>query len=241
MMGPPVVPHNGHVRPSIAFRVAQPDLYASSINTSGPNLPEGFLAMGSDGEPVRIRLCGMDSYAVFLRGINVGGINIKMADLRAALVERGYPDDRTLLASGNVVLSSPLSAPEVKRDIEAGLREAFGYDAWVVVLTAGRVAGLVAACPYPGDDKSTHTYITVSSDPPALDELMAAAADLKESRQQRLAPEAVAWLAPTGGTLDSPFSKITAKPKFKSATTTRNLRTLIKVRDAVAALQESRG
>ena len=179
----------------------------------------------------------MGSYAVFLRGINVGGINIKMADLRKALVERGYPDVRTLLASGNVVLSSTSAAADVKKDIEECLRKAFGYDAWVVVLAAGRVAQLVAVCPYPEDDKSTHTYVTVSSEPAALDDLMAAAADLPESSRQRLAPEAVAWLAPAGGTLDSPFSKLTAKPKFKSATTTRNLRTLIKVRDAVAVLQ----
>ncbi len=31
----------------------------------------------------------MKSYAVFLRGINVGGINIKMADLKEALKCRG--------------------------------------------------------------------------------------------------------------------------------------------------------
>ena len=50
----------------------------------------------------------------------------------------------------------------------------------------------------------------------------------------RLGPEALAWLAPAGGTLDSPFSKLSSKPKYKASTTTRNLRTMIKVRDAAA-------
>ncbi|MGN7200932.1 DUF1697 domain-containing protein [Arthrobacter sp. SAFR-044] len=178
----------------------------------------------------------MGSYAVFLRGINVGGINIKMADLRDALKNCGFTDAKTLLASGNVVLSSSLDAAAVKRECEKCLRAAFGYEAWVVVLDAGRVAELVDACPYPEDDKATHTYITISSDPAVLDELEAAGSALESQDQQRLAPEALAWLAPVGGTLDSPFSKISAKAKFKAATTTRNLRTLIKVRDAARAL-----
>ena len=181
----------------------------------------------------------MGSYAVFLRGINVGGINIKMADLREALKGSGFADARTLLASGNVVLSSGLDAAAVKRECETCLRAAFGYEAWVVVLDAGRVARLVDACPYPGDDRSTHTYITLSSDTAVLDELEAAGAGLEGHDQRRLAPEALAWLAPAGGTLESPFSKISAKSKFKAATTTRNLRTLIKVRDAAAALAAS--
>ncbi|HKU01414.1 MAG TPA: DUF1697 domain-containing protein [Arthrobacter sp.] len=178
----------------------------------------------------------MGSYAVFLRGINLGGINIRMADLRDALKNCGFTDAKTLLASGNVVLSSSLDAATVKRECEKCLRDAFGYEAWVVVLDAARVGHLVEACPYPEDDKSTHSYITLSSDPAVLDELEAAGSGLESHDQRRLAPEALAWLAPVGGTLDSPFSKISSKAKFKAATTTRNLRTLIKVRDAAAAL-----
>lgn len=178
----------------------------------------------------------MGSYAVFLRGINVGGINMKMADLREALKASGFPDPRTLLASGNVVLTSGLDAASVKRECEKCLRDAFGYDAWVVVLDADRVSELVAACPYPEDDKITHTYITLSSDKAMLDELDAAGAALEGSGQKRLGPEALAWLAPAGGTLESPFSKISAKARFKATTTTRNLRSLTKVRDAALEL-----
>lgn len=178
----------------------------------------------------------MGSFAVFLRGINVGGINIKMAELREALKSAGFPDARTLLASGNVVLTSSLDAAAVKLECEKCLRDTFGYDAWVVVLDAARVAELVTACPYPDDNKTTHTYITISSDVGMLDELEAAGAALEGAEQKRLGPEALAWLAPAGGTLDSPFSKITAKARFKASTTTRNLRTLIKVRDAAVEL-----
>ncbi|BCW84732.1 MULTISPECIES: DUF1697 domain-containing protein [Paenarthrobacter] len=178
----------------------------------------------------------MENYAVFLRGINVGGITIKMADLKAALKDYPFAKVKTLLASGNVVLQSELGPAEVKSRFEECLRESFGYDAWVVVLTAARVAELVEACPYPADDKSTHSYVTLASDDAMLDELFDAGEALGGVEQTRLGPEASSWLAPAGGTLDSPFSKLSAKARYKATTTTRNLRTLIKVRDAAAAL-----
>ncbi len=130
----------------------------------------------------------MNSYAVFLRGINVGGINIKMAELRDALASAGFEGVKTLLASGNVVLASDEKPAAVKQKFEKCLRDAFGYDAWVVVLTAQRVAELVEACPYPEDDKATHTYITVASDTARLDELDAAGAALEGSEQTAARP-----------------------------------------------------
>ncbi|MDR7084651.1 uncharacterized protein (DUF1697 family) [Arthrobacter ginsengisoli] len=178
----------------------------------------------------------MSSYAVFLRGVNVGGITIRMADLKEALKSRPFSAVKTLLASGNVVLSSDLSAAGVKREFEACLRGAFGYDAWVVVLAAERVAALVAACPYPADDSSTHTYLTLGSDADVLAELHEAGRAMEGAQLTMLGPEALAWLAPAGGTLDSPFSKLSSKPKYKASTTTRNLRTMIKVRDAAASV-----
>ncbi|MEC5192965.1 MULTISPECIES: DUF1697 domain-containing protein [unclassified Arthrobacter] len=178
----------------------------------------------------------MSSYAVFLRGVNVGGVTIKMTDLKQALASRPFSKVKTLLASGNVVLASGLSSAGVKKEFEACLREAFGYDAWVVVLPADRVGDLVAACPYPADDASTHTYLTLGSDSGVLAELLEAGRALDGAQVTALGPEALAWLAPAGGTLDSPFSKLSSKPKYKASTTTRNLRTMIKVRDAAAAL-----
>ena len=176
----------------------------------------------------------MSSYAVFLRGVNVGGITIKMAELKQALKSCPFSGVKTLLASGNVVLSSGLSTAGVKKEFEACLRESFGYDAWVVVLDADRVGELVAACPYPADDASMHTYLTLGSDADVLAELYGAGNALDGTQVTMLGPEALAWLAPAGGTLDSPFSKLSSKPKYKAFTTTRNLRTMIKVRDAAA-------
>lgn len=174
----------------------------------------------------------MTSYAVFLRGVNVGGINLKMAELRTALETLGLTDVKTLLASGNFVTVSDATPSALKSSVEGCLRRTFGYEAWVVVLTAHQLTDIIRACPYPADDPQTHSYLTLSCDPFALDALEEAGRE--ETELSRLSPEALAWLAPAGGTTESPFSKLCAKAKYKSTTTTRNLRTLVKVRDALA-------
>ncbi|NUP75597.1 MAG: DUF1697 domain-containing protein [Sinomonas sp.] len=177
----------------------------------------------------------MTAYAVFLRGVNVGGINLKMAELKATLAKLAVTDVATLLASGNAVLRSDLSPSELKEAVQAALREAFGYDAWVIVMTADELDSVVAACPYPSDDSGTHTYVTLSSEPAVLDELWAMAEE-NGTEHTRLSPIATAWLAPVGGTLESPMSKATGKAKYKATTTTRNLRTMLKVQAAARKL-----
>lgn len=69
-------------------------------------------------------------YVVLLRGVNVGGVTITMAALRELLEQRGYAEVRTVLASGNALVASDASGVDVKADVEAALRERFGYDAW---------------------------------------------------------------------------------------------------------------
>ncbi|MBG0739181.1 DUF1697 domain-containing protein [Paeniglutamicibacter antarcticus] len=175
-------------------------------------------------------------YAIFLRGVNVGGINIKMTDLKRALTQLPLYSVATLLASGNIICQTAMGPAELKSAVETCLRDTFGYDAWVVVLTVSRIAALIAACPYPADSAKDHCYITLGSDSEILTELYGLAEQLPSVEQCRLGPEATAWLAPVGGTLESPFSKLSAKSRYKSSTTTRNLRTLVKVRDALARL-----
>lgn len=177
----------------------------------------------------------MTAYAVFLRGVNVGGVNLRMADVKTALSELPVTGVSTLLASGNAVLRSDLGAAELKEAVQGALRKSFGYDAWVIVMTADDVDATVGACTYPPDDETTHAYVTLSTDPSVLDELWELA-EAGSTEHTRLSPVATAWLAPVGGTLDSPMGKATGKAKYKATTTTRNLRTLLKVQSALTKL-----
>jgi uncharacterized protein (DUF1697 family) len=172
-------------------------------------------------------------YAVFLRGVNVGGITIKSADLRETFESLPVSEVKTLLASGNVVCSSDLTAADLKSKSEHALRERFGYEAWVVVLDADMVERIVADCPFPADDPATHTYVSLFSDPALMTEMVAFGRSIGEPVRP-LGTIAAAWQSPKGSTLESPLNAFTNRARFRSATTTRNLRTLQKV---LAALQ----
>lgn len=167
--------------------------------------------------------------AVFLRGVNVGGTTIRSAPLKACLLGiDGVETAGTILASGNVMVTTSLSDAELKTAAERALRETFGYDAWVVVMPRERVFELVEACPYPADDEAVHAYVTVSNDPGVLDTIEAEAGRLDEADCSliRLLPDALAWQCPAGQSTSTPLAKVFGKAKYKSSTTTRNLRTV---------------
>lgn len=46
----------------------------------------------------------MSLQVALLRGVNLGGRKVVMAELRAACEAAGFTDVRTLVASGNIVL-----------------------------------------------------------------------------------------------------------------------------------------
>lgn len=166
--------------------------------------------------------------AVFLRGVNVGGITIRSAPLKACLTAiEGVESAGTILASGNVLVRTSLDDTALKAAAETALRETFGYDAWVVVMPRERVETVVAECPYPSDDESVHAYVTVSSDAAALDAIESDAAALGDEGgpMLRLAPDALAWQCPARQSTQAPVAKLFATAKYKSSTTTRNLRT----------------
>lgn len=171
----------------------------------------------------------MTKYAAFLRGVNVGGVNLKMAEVAAALTDAGFTQVRTILATGNVLLESTAGVASVRKKAEAALRDRFGYDAWVLAYDVDTVRALVDAYPFEREVDGYQSYVTFVADKTMLDELAAladkAGADEKISRGDGV----IYWQVPKGATLDSTISKTMGKPRYKSSTTTRNLRTLDKV------------
>ena len=169
----------------------------------------------------------MTRYALFLRGVNVGGVNLKMAEVAATLTAAGFSEVRTLLASGNVLLDSPANAAKVRTTAEAALRERFGYEAWVLVYDVETVRDIVAAYPFEPEVPDQHSYVTFVADDAALIELSELVADADE--KITLGDGVIYWQIPKGDTLTSTVGKTMGNKRYKSATTTRNLRTLNKM------------
>ena len=113
----------------------------------------------------------MTRYAAFLRGVNVGGVTLKMAALTQALEAAGFTGVRTILASGNVLLDSEADAGAVRDLAERTLRDEFGYEAWVLVYGLDTVAQISSAYPFPREVEGHHSYVTFVSDDDVLREL----------------------------------------------------------------------
>jgi uncharacterized protein (DUF1697 family) len=169
----------------------------------------------------------MTRYAALLRGVNVGGITIKSAELAEVFVSLGFDGVKTVLASGNVLFETDAhDDPALKTRIEKALRDRFGYDAWIVLVRHDTLEGLVTGFPYDETDDA-QPYVVFVSDPKVLTELTAFVGDIGGGDERAEAGTGVLyWSCPKGHSLDTPVAKRLAKPAYKSTTTTRNLRTL---------------
>ena len=167
-------------------------------------------------------------YVILLRGLNVGGVTVRMAELRELLEARGFAEVRTVLASGNALVTSDASADRVKADVEAALRERFGYDAWVQVLTTDALRAIVDAYPFLRGREGWHDYVMFVLEPGLARRLLALELD---PAHERAAPGdgVVYWTVPKGDTLDSVLGKATGKAAYKPHLTVRNVNTLEKL------------
>lgn len=175
----------------------------------------------------------MTRYIALLRGVNVGGITIRSADLRQLFEELGFDGVRTVLASGNVVFSAERAdAAKLKSRIERALSERFGYDAWIVLITHDQLARAIDRFPFDASDARRQPYVVFCSDPAVLDELLADADRFDADVDPLARGDGVVYWNPVKGTsVDTPFAKLVAKAAFKPTTTNRNLRTLQKLLD----------
>ncbi len=171
----------------------------------------------------------MARYAAFLRGVNVGGVNLKMAEVAKALEDAGFSNVRTILASGNVLLESRAGVQAVRKKAEAALRDAFGYDAWVLAYDVRAIAKISEDFPFEREVEGHHSYITFVTDEKVLDELAALADDAGPDEKIKRGKGVIYWQVPRTGTLDTTIGKTMGKKRYKSSTTTRNLRTVDKV------------
>lgn len=169
----------------------------------------------------------MTRYVGLLRGVNVGGVNMKMADLAEVVRGLGYDDVTTVLASGNVLFDTDDDAGAAKERLEAALRERFGYEAWVHVLTQDAVRAIVDAFPFERA-ADRHAYVVFAVHEGTRTELLGVD-PLDEVEQVNAGDGVIYWSVPKGQTLDSAFGKAQGSGKHKSWLTTRNLNTLEKL------------
>lgn len=174
----------------------------------------------------------MNVFAVFLRGVNVGGVKVLMKDLAALLQDAGFTQVRTLLASGNVVLGSKESDPSrIKDTVEQSLREHYGRDIPVIVQDAEQLGRILAKYPFesPDDGIQRHQYLVLTGSEQDATAVLDGAPDRHDSERVARLGQAICWEVPRGESLKTPLAKHFTKVASKTLVTTRNMNTIKKI------------
>ena len=179
----------------------------------------------------------MGRMVALLRGINVGkGRSVPMAALRELCGEIGWQDVSTYIQSGNVVFSSTQKPAALEAAIEQAIAKRFGMKVPVIVRTARQWASYPAKNPFPDVARETPGWLLlfVAKEKPA-----AGAEERLEAKGQ--AGEKVGragdglWIHYPKGVGRSKLSPVLIDKLLGSAATSRNYRTVIKLKEMLEA------
>lgn len=170
-----------------------------------------------------------NSYCAFLRGVNVKGTNMKMAEVCAVFQKAGMKNVSSVLASGNIIFSSEKDKGELKTLLEKAMSEHFSYEAFLFIKDKSEVESTFGNTPFPAD-ADFHIYGFAGVD--GIEKVLME--EFKKSRQTigeeaKIVADNFYWKVPKGNTLGSEFGKILGNKKLKDTFTSRNLNTFEKV------------
>jgi uncharacterized protein (DUF1697 family) len=169
----------------------------------------------------------MTKYVAFLRGINVGGRIIKMAELVACFEKASFKNVTTLLQTGNVSFESDKKEPELKAEVEELLTKTFNYPAKVIIVSADNLRKIIESNPFEGAPPEYHQYIIFFEN--GLEKDFVADAQEAKGEKTQAGEGVVYWKVKKGMTLQSSRGKILTKAKYKNFNTNRNINTLKKL------------
>lgn len=168
-------------------------------------------------------------YCAFLRGVNVKGTNMKMADVCHVFKEAGMKDVVSILASGNIVFSSDKNAEELKKILEKAMSDHFSYEAFLFIKSQEETENFWNSNPFTKND-DLHIYAFVGNEGVEnvlMNEFENAAKT--ENEKAEIVNNLFYWQVPKGNTLDSTFGKILGKKSLKDQFTSRNINTFEKI------------
>lgn len=169
-----------------------------------------------------------NSYCAFLRGVNVKGTNMKMADVCSVFEKAGMEHVSSVLASGNILFSSARSKSELKKLLEKSMSEHFNYEAFLFVKDKNEVEAVFSNNPFAAN-ADFHIYGFTGID--GIEKTLMAEFEKSvktEGEEAQIVTNNFYWKVPKGNTLDSSFGKILGRKNLKDAFTSRNLNTFEK-------------
>ncbi len=177
------------------------------------------------------------TWVALLRAVNVGGHKkLKMAELRSVCESLALRQVSTYLQSGNVVFQAQTtSAPALARTLESGIEQHFGFTVDLFLRTAAELNAVVDKSPFAGRQPPQQNWLTVMflEAPPAGVELQRFI-DTYAGPEQLIPQGRELFIYYTNGIGRSKLPQAMAPLKLHG--TGRNWNTILKLRDALAAI-----
>ena len=168
-------------------------------------------------------------YCAFLRGVNVNGTSMKMAEVMNVFTYAGMKEVSSVLASGNILFSSDKKPSELKNILEKSMSEYFDYEAFLFLKNENEISEIVNNNPF-NKAEDLHIYVFVGiEDVETLLMEEFSKSDKAENEKAQIVADTFYWQIQKGNTLGSTFGKVLGKKKLKDKITSRNINTFERI------------
>lgn len=168
-------------------------------------------------------------YCAFLRGVNVNGTSMKMAEVMNVFTDVGMKEVSSVLASGNILFSSDKKPSELKNILEKSMSEYFDYEAFLFLKNENEISEIVNNNPF-NKAEDLHIYVFVGiEDVETLLMEEFSKSDKAENENAQIVADTFYWQIQKGNTLGSTFGKVLGKKKLKDKITSRNINTFERI------------
>jgi len=169
----------------------------------------------------------MVTYLSMLRGINVGGKKVPMAELREVYEALKYKNVRTYIQSGNVLFDTKATDEDaLSATLEKKITARFGFEVPVVIRTEKELAAVLKKNPFLKEKnlQEDKLYITFLAEIPSKELLEKIRVPEGSGDQFQVSGKEIYLYCP-GGYGETKLSNSFFEKKLKLKATTRNWRT----------------
>jgi uncharacterized protein (DUF1697 family) len=175
-------------------------------------------------------------HAIFLRGINTGGMHLAMQDFKAILQDAGCLEPATIQAAGTAVFTWDPGQGAVPRiEIERRLSELIGKPVSAIIRTQAEIEAIIRHVSAIRSSAAFHDYVMLTDDPGLFGDLQSLHEKIRDLPGERLinGKGYFIWTVPKGQTLGEFGSKVLGSATYKRKLTSRNISTIIKIRSVM--------
>lgn len=171
----------------------------------------------------------MQQFCAFLRGINVNGTTMKMADVCQVFEDAGMQNVTSVLATGNINFSSDQNRLDLKLTLEKALSNYFNYEAFLFLKSKSEVISMFESKVFQ-QEKDLHLYVFIGNE--NIENTLLKEFELSTKSEQenaKVVNSVLYWQVQKGNTSSSSFGKVLGKKSLKDQFTSRNFNTLEKI------------